>query len=371
MNIFISVCDYSSELYAYKILEYIKEEIDGNIFAIGGGLLKDFRGINFWLDSVKYSAVGFFENLPRIPFMFFDYLKLEKLLRSNRMDYAILFDSPAVNLRLIRLLRGRGVKIIYIIPPKSWSLERSKVHDFVENNCDAIIVPFKFNLNVYKGKNVFYFGHPIVEIVKKDLTLENRKSILGIFPGSRKFEVEFVSKPVIDNVLSFTKKFQEIFISSTFSTKQYLRKFNSDIVKVSEDYYEIISKVGIALAVSGTVVLKNAIYSVPTVCFYKVYKISEFIFKKINKIKVDKIALPNILWEYEFKLGNECIVPELIQDEYNYLSVVDRLDNILENYDYYLSKIKEFRKTFFEFYPPFSLKDISKFLLGFMKKGKC
>lgn len=367
MNVFFSVCDYSSELYAKILVENILQKVD-KIFVIGGSILKklsdDYNNIFFWLDSVKYSSVGFFENLGYLPFMYLDFLKLRRFITNESIDLAILFDSPALNLRLIPLLKKKGAKIVYIIPPKSWSLVRTKVHEFVEQNCDLIVVPFKFNLEVYKSRNVIFLGHPIIEILPKIVKNDFNRKILGIFPGSRNFEVKYISKTIFDILELIKDRFEKFIVSSTSLTYNYLHYLSKTRNFELENSYEnVINKIGISLAASGTVVLKNSLYCIPTICYYKVFKISEFIFKKIMKIRINKIALTNILWSYEFKMGDECIIPELIQDNYNPKNLINTIDQFLDQYDLHLAKMKEFSKIFFEFYPPNPLKNLSELII--------
>jgi len=379
MRVFISVCDHSSELYAEFIIKRLLKDLNVEIFLIGGDKLRNLSNfdnrIHFWIDSVKYSSIGFFENLATLPFMYADYLRLKRLLLSTTLDVAILFDAPAVNLKLIKLLKNKGVRVIYIIPPKSWSLVRTKIHHFLESSCDYIIVPFKFNLDVYKGANVLYFGHPISTLIPK-LNISRDRSYLdylAIFPGSRKIEVNFVSQDVFNLINLFLKNFRKVFISSTTVTKDYIKnhlgklKVFSDNVEVVSSYDEIVSKVGLSLAVSGTITLQNALLTLPTICFYKVFKISEFIFRNVMRMNVDKIALPNILWKYEFKLGDENIILELVQGQLNRDNILYSLNYIMERYEEFLSKLVIFRDTFFEFYGRDSLEKISDFIVDFLR----
>ncbi|MCS7165216.1 MAG: hypothetical protein RMJ51_02930 [Candidatus Calescibacterium sp.] len=377
MNVFVSVCDYSSEEYAAKLIGYIRNNVQGNIFVIGGRILRGLSDdkLTFLLDSVRYSSIGFFENLSLIPWMYLDYIKLRSFLEKTEIDLAILFDSPAVNLKLIPIFKSKRSKIVYIIPPKTWSMQRTLIHKFIEDNCDLVIVPFKFNLKVYTGPNVYFVGHPIVDtIANQEFEAKKNLDTVGIFPGSRSFEIKFVSKPVFQILDKIRDRFRKVWVSSTPNTQDYIvSKFGNRINKdffLESDYISMVSSIGLALAVSGTVVLKNSILSIPTISFYKVYKISEFIFRKLKRISVEKISLPNILWEYEFEKGREKIVPELVQEEYNPLQLLRTIDEVLVNYDYYLEKIKEFRRTFWQFYSPGTIRKISELINDYFLQSK-
>lgn len=380
MNLFFSVADYSSELYAEKIINNLINTVDGKFFVIGGKVLKNLASnfperINFWLDSVKYSSIGLFENLDLIPGMYLDYLKLKKFIFSNVVDWAVLFDAPAVNIQLIKTFKKLGTKVVYVIPPKSWSAQRTNVHKFVEENCDLVIVPFKFNLKTYVGKNVFYLGHPIVDVIDKEIFCSFNKENLAVFPGSRRFEVNFISRLVFDNLDKLASGFKEVWISSTFVTEEAINKILAKRIqrkdlKISGDYYEIVRNTGLALATSGTVVLKNSLLLLPTICFYKLYKISEFIFRKIKRIDMEKFSLPNILWNYEFGMGDEEIVPELIQENYNLSKLMETLQKVLDNYDLFVDKLKLFRKMFLELSSYGAIDRISLLLKEFFTKNK-
>lgn len=355
MNLFFSVADYSSELYAEKLIKSLINVVDGRFFVIGGKILKSLESIfpekiEFWLDSVKYSSIGLFENLNLIPGMYWDYLKLKSFIFRNVIDWAVLFDAPAVNVQLIKIFKKLGKKVVYIIPPKSWSTQRTNIHKFVEDNCDLVIVPFRFNLKTYVGKNVFYLGHPIVDVIDREVSCNFNTENLAIFPGSRKFEVNFVSKLVFDNLDKLIPKFKDIWVSSTFATEEVINKIleGRRDLRITKDYYEVVRNTGLALATSGTVVLKNSLLLLPTISFYRIYKVSEFIFRKIKRIDIEKFALPNILWNCEFGMKEGEIVPELIQENYNLTKLMETLQEMVDNYDLFVDKLKIFRKMFLE-----------------------
>ncbi len=78
-KLLISVADLSAEKYAYFIInELIEKNTDIEVLAVGGNKLKQLANninkrescsrVKFLADSIKYSSVGFFENLNYVPF---------------------------------------------------------------------------------------------------------------------------------------------------------------------------------------------------------------------------------------------------------------------------------------------------------------
>jgi len=94
------------------------------------------------------------------------------------------------------------------------------------------------------------------------------------------------------------------------------------------------SNIYLAVSVSGTNVLENLFYNIPTIVIYKMPTLLYLVLKKI--VYVDNISLPNII------LGEQ-IIPEFVQNKIDIkkiCSVIDILyedDNIrkkiIENYE--------------------------------------
>lgn len=409
-KLFISLADLSAEKYAYYI---IKEIVTNNknleILVVAGNKIKElankinsecsFDRIKFITNSIKYSSVGFFENFSYIPFAYLEYIKLKEILKKEKPDYVLLIDAPFFNTKLIKYLRSLYKPIIiYLIPPKTWLNKREKVHKFIEETCDYIILPFKFNLNLYKKS--YFFGHPLLDIVnfeKSKYIQENKnkltnkgKNNLGIFPGSRKFELLFISKDALNIIndkdiyaifdkflVSNLIEYNKILIDSL--KKGNIDKINNIKIEIVNDNMEIYQNSLLALSKSGTIVFENILNNLPTITYYKVFKISEIIFKLLKKIEVKYISIPNLLIEYEFKdemiynlpkeLKNDyLVVEELIQDQYNLYNLKSKLFKVYNEIESYNFKIRVFNKILKTHYPTDSLKKVSDFILNIINK---
>lgn len=408
-KLLISVADLSAEKYAYFIInELIEKNTDIEVLAVGGNKLKQLANninkrescsrVKFLADSIKYSSVGFFENLNYVPFAYIEYLKLKKILKKERPKFVLLIDAPFLNVRLIKYLKSFYNPIIfYLIPPKTWLNKRDTIHRFIEDTCDYIILPFRFNLELYNKSKSYFFGHPLLDIISffdNNKPIKKNNKNLAIFPGSRKFEILFISKDAFniikdpDVYYTFDKFLISDFLEYSYSdehifnkvvrgilkkgNKEKINNIKLEIIKSNMDIY---GNSLLALSKSGTIVFENILNNLPTIAYYKVFKISELTFKLFKNIKIKYISIPNLLIEYEFK--NELIsnlpsnskndyilVEELIQDEYNLNNLKQKLFKVYNNIEYYKLKIEIFNNLLKNYYPSRSLNKIVDFILN-------
>ncbi|MGC8815039.1 MAG: hypothetical protein ACP5O4_02405 [bacterium] len=403
-KLFISLADLSAEKYAYYIInEIVKKINDIEILVIGGNKLNELANeinkkfsyelVRFISNSIRYSSVGFFENLEYLPLAYFEYIKLKNILKLEKPDYVLLIDAPFLNTRLIRYLRSfYNPVIIYFIPPKTWLNKKDEVHNFIEKNCDYVIVPFRFNIDLYDKKKVYFFGHPLLSIVDKFNNIKLNEKNLAIFPGSRKFELLFVSKDALNVIkdkdvynifdkflISSYTDFDKLLINAL--KKGNIDKINNIKIEILNDNMEIYKRSILALSKSGTITFENILNNLPTLTYYKVFKISEIIFKLFKKVKIKYISIPNLLIEYELKdelisnlpkeLKNDyLIVEELIQNEYNFKNLKNKLFKIYNNIEIYNLKIRIFNKVLRLYYPSNCLEKIVDFTLNLIERKK-
>ena len=119
-KIFVITGEYSGDIHAGKVVEFLKKtnpelEVEG----IGGENLKS-AGAKIFCDHSKMSGFGL--NFK----MIVDHLALEKkvsdyLLNSYKPDLVLLIDYGTFNLRVAKRLKGSGIKVFHYIPPQVWA----------------------------------------------------------------------------------------------------------------------------------------------------------------------------------------------------------------------------------------------------------
>ena len=90
-----------------------------------------------------------------------------------------------------------------------------------------------------------------------------------------------------------------------------------------------------AVSVSGTVVLENILYNIPTVVVYNLPTLMYLLLKKIVYVKY--ISLPNIL------LGQE-VIPEFIKDKIDFDKICSYIVDILNNKTKLENLLAEYKK---------------------------
>ncbi len=319
-NNILFVCgDKSAEIYLGKLLEKISK-IDSNIkkFVLGGENVKNLSD-EFIEDIVSYDAHGFFS-----PFtQFFKFLKLlskvKKILIKHKINLVVLLDYYGFNIRVSKLAKKLGIKVVYYITPQVWASRKNRIKkikkyvDFVIN-----IYPFERDIFLNNGIKAYYFGHPITDIISDTSYVEKDKNLIGIFPGSRKqviswnlpvmlkiLEHYIETDPVKDKkfVIFGFQKYEKIYQKIIY---RYLKKdYHDRLIFCYSNRDELRKKIYVAISVSGTVVLENVFYDVPTIVVYNLPLSMYWLIKQLVYIKY--ISLPNIMLNKE-------VIPEFIKN---------------------------------------------------------
>jgi lipid-A-disaccharide synthase len=97
---------------------------------------------------------------------------------------------------------------MYYVPPGSWK-RQGKASPELAKAADLIVTPFDWSVERYSraGGNVKFLGHPLLDIVRPSMTraefankfgLEPGKPIVGLLPGSRRYEIEYNTPAMVE-----------------------------------------------------------------------------------------------------------------------------------------------------------------------------
>ena len=363
----------SGDRYASQIVKELKQ-IDPSceVFGMGGHCMEKAQA-EVICDSRKLSVTGISEAIPKLLTAFIYIIKLLINVKKRKPQIAVLIDAPDFNLRLAKLLKRVGVKVLYFISPQVWAWRKKRIH-IMKRVIDYLLVILPFEVSFFKqfDINAEFVGHPLCddEVFLNNVAHENRESVV-LLPGSRKNEITKLLKPILlasqsiykkglanhfilpvskgldkDYIINKTK--QIIYNQSEFNCDNDLFELITDESNIKKNnknklILEITKKTAgnvlksakLAIAASGTVTLEAALTLTPTIIVYKISKISYLIAKKLVKVKF--IGLPNLLL-------NDKVFPELIQNDATEHHITSEAVNLLNDHNLYNSIIFKLKK---------------------------
>lgn len=296
-------------------LKLLRPDIE--LFGLGGDRM-DISGVDIRYHINQLSFLGFWEVLKHIPFI----KKVEKdilnRISERRPSLAVLIDYPGFNLKMAGKLRSLNIPVMYYVSPQVWAWGRGRISK-IKKLVDKMVVVFKFEKEMYEkeGMSVEWHGHPLLEIVKPryarsefmtKLGVKPGLRYIGIFPGSRKQEIE--------KILPVMKKAVEMATSSDAGLRgivgcapgidiDFYRKIcGDDMLYVRGFIYDLMKYAELNLVASGTATLECAILNKPLFILYKTSAITYMIAKRL--VKIPYVGLVNVV-------AGEKIVPEFIQ----------------------------------------------------------
>jgi lipid-A-disaccharide synthase len=292
------------------------------IFGIGGVRMREV-GVQTLVDAAEMAVVGLVEVLAHFPTIYRAFSVMAGILKSHPPDLLILIDYPDFNLRLAKVARANGVKVLYYISPQIWAWRAGRVHT-IGRRVDRMAVVFPFEVPFYEqaGVPVTFVGHPLLESVvattdraalHKEFGLDAARPVVGLFPGSRRSEVRGLFPTILATAQLLQKRHPNIqFILPLASSltradlDPYLTEAGIAVTIVEGRPHAVMQVCDAIVTVSGTVTLEIALIGTPMVIVYKVSPLTYFVGKRL--IQVDHVGLCNIV-------AGERVVPELIQHD--------------------------------------------------------
>ncbi|MCM2356565.1 MAG: lipid-A-disaccharide synthase [Geobacteraceae bacterium] len=293
-----------------------------SFFGIGGPRMRE-AGVETLVDASQMAVVGLVEVIAHFNVISHAYLTLKKIITSEPPDLLILIDYPDFNLRIARLARKAGVKVLYYISPQVWAWRVGRVKK-IGRVVDRMAVVFPFELPFYEreGVPVTFVGHPLVDVVRPtgdrasaqaSFGLDPGRRTVGLFPGSRRGEIKSLLPTILDSAKLLKERFPDLqFILPLASSltrsdlDPCLAAAGLEIKVVEGRGYDVMQVCDAIITVSGTVTLEIALMGVPMVIIYRVSPFTYEVGRRL--IRVDHIGICNIV-------AGERVVPELIQHD--------------------------------------------------------
>jgi lipid-A-disaccharide synthase len=237
--------------------------------------------------------------------------------------------------------KGFKGKLCHFVCPSVWAWGKKRI-PLMGKTLDLLLtlLPFEPALFQKTALQAKYVGHPLIKRIqehryKTDLFPKNAR-VIGIFPGSRKKEIER-NFPLFLRVakLLLAKDPDLLFaLSVSHSSYESLLKelvekeglvWGKTILPVpSEKNYDLMHACHAAMAKSGTITLELALHTVPTVVCYAISPLDLFIAQKLLRIDLPHYCLVNII-------KNERVFPELYGPDFTEEALYTKLSSFIHD----------------------------------------
>jgi lipid-A-disaccharide synthase len=310
----------SGDLHGAGVVRELLRRVPGmDVFGMGGEKMRR-EGADILVHINDMAFMGFAEVVRNLRTVMRVQKRLKSALHDRRPDLVLLIDYPDFNLRFARAVRSAGIPVFYYISPQVWAWRRNRVRT-MRRLVNKMFVIFPFEEEIYRraGIPVEFVGHPLVEHLGVSCTrdeflrrhgIEAGTTLLGLFPGSRKQEIQHIFPRMLDaaRIVCRTPGVRAAVGVAPNLGAGALREYipaDLPVTLVEHATYDLMAYADAAVVTSGTATLETAWFGTPFVVVYRTSALTFAIGRAL--VRVPAIGLVNIV-------AGTTIVPELIQD---------------------------------------------------------
>jgi lipid-A-disaccharide synthase len=314
----------SGDLLGAKLIHSLRERYPNlKIEGIGGPAMIA-AGCESLFDIERLAVMGIVEPLFRLP----DLIKLRhdlyKHFTRNPPDVFIGIDAPDFNIGLELKLRQAGIPVVHYVSPSVWAWRQYRVHK-IAKAVDLMLTLLPFEAKFYEQHQVpvRYVGHPLAEQIplhpdkiaaRRALCIDENATYVALLPGSRRQEIKFMAEPFLRAAkLAWQQRPNLRFLTAHVNEQRYqefyesFKQFTPDLplqffTRRSQD---IMAAADVVVVTSGTATLETMLFKKPMIIAYRMSRFTYQLARLL--VKTPFAGLPNLL-------GNQLLVPELIQD---------------------------------------------------------
>lgn len=327
-KIMISAGEVSGDVHGAKLVSELKK-IDPTLQFFGMGSERMAKeGVHLFADLTTVSTIGMVEPIQHIPKIYLTYLKMKRLMKTEKPDLLIVIDYQGYHMMLIKAAKKMGIPVVYYIAPQEWQWGTEAGGRQVVRYTDKILSIYPEEADFYNrlGGNAVYIGHPILDLAVPTLSRTDfltqygipDKRILSIFPGSRPQELALTYPILLKSAQIIQNKIPDLQIVISIAAPQFKSQIISqanasglsNIIFYEGLSYNLIAQTTLSLVSAGTITLEHACLGTPSIANYRFGKFSYWIAKKLFAKKIQRIkymALPSLIMD-------RLIQPEFLQE---------------------------------------------------------
>jgi lipid-A-disaccharide synthase len=321
-RILIVAGEASGDLHGAHLAKAIAaQDASAQLVGIGGPGMRA-AGVTMIPGVPQLDLVGLF-GLSAVRAIIQRVLAVRRVLKAEPWDLVVFIDNPGLNMRLARLAKAAGRRVLYYIAPQIWAWRPGRMK-WIQERVDHIVVILPFEPDLYRraGVRCTFVGHPLLDSVatqydrtalRRQFKLDESASVIGLFPGSRVAEIRMLLPVLLETAAMLLKrdpKTQFILAQASSIDDQLLhdllRESPVPVLVVKDQASEAMAVSDLLLVASGTATLQAAVVGTPMILLYKTTLLTYWIAWCV--IRVKWIGLVNLV-------AGRTVVPELIQHE--------------------------------------------------------
>ena len=341
LSLMIVAGERSGDLLGAELARALRERLaDVNLFGCGGDAMRQ-AGVDTVVDSHPLTMMGITEVISGLPRAYRALQTLVAEVDRRRPQLAVLIDFPDFNLRLAKRLKKRGVRVVYFVSPQVWAWRSGRLRQ-LKAHIEKMLCIFDFEEAIYRqaGIPVEYVGHPMVDLVRPNLTrekffarvgLDQGKTTVALLPGSRAKEVSRILPTMLAAAgrISLNRKVQFVVaaaptLDADWVERTLLEPFAGRLtIRVAtQATHDALRHCDVAIVASGTATLEAALCERPMVVVYRLSRLTYRIGRLL--VKLPFYSMVNIL-------AGKQVVPELIQSDFTPARVAGEVEYLLDH----------------------------------------
>jgi len=332
-TLLITAGESSGDLHGASLARaLLHRQGDLTLTGIGGPRMAE-AGVHILRDVTEHAAVGIVEALGSflaLRRVFYD--TVDRLDRQPP-DAVVLIDYPEFNLRLARQAHRRGIPVVYYISPQVWAWREGRVRQIARwVDRLLVILPFERDFYARHGVHATFVGHPLLDVLggyrhdrrfAAQLGLPEGRFVLGLLPGSRRREIDFLLRPMLGAAEALDRELGGITVAIPPAPGVPPERYEAwrqltplDLHLLPGRTYELMAAADLLLVASGTASLEAGLIGTPMIVTYKCSWLSWLIAKLLVR-NIRFCSLVNLAVDRE-------VVPEMLQAQATAARLADR-----------------------------------------------
>ncbi len=335
MKYYLIAGEASGDLHASRLMRSLKAHDAEAEFRFYGGDLMQAEGGTLVKHYSELAYMGFVPVLLHLPTILRNMRQCKEDIRRWMPDVVILVDYPGFNLKIADYVKHHSIcPVYYYISPKIWAWKEYRIKD-IKRNVDELFSILPFEVDFFEKKHhypIHYVGNPTADEVKEwRLTPPSQggdgggSPVIALLAGSRKQEIKDNLPTMIRAAQKFEKDYELVLAGAPSIDEAYYQRFleGTNVRRVKNQTYDVLSKAHAALVTSGTATLETALFGVPQVVCYETPLpwLIGWLRKKLLKVKY--VSLVNLIADRE-------VVRELVADTFSQANIEHELELILD-----------------------------------------